>query len=151
MRKLIQAGGLFAAAMSFLFLALPVQAGNYARTDDGMIAFSGDNMPACDDPNVLGRIASRFAYRESHFWNSPLTIEQFEKIREVAFRPWGEPFIPRRFCTAVTLASDGHRRVVNYSVRKGLGPIGIGNDVQWCVVGLDPLMVFAPDCRAALP
>lgn len=149
MRKILM--GIVVAAVSyFLLQPLSAQAWGYPHTEDGMWAFPG-NPPNCGDLNVLSRIARRFAYREAEFWQSPLTIQQFEGICEVALRPWGEMFIPRRFCTAKVLTSDGRWRVVNYSIRKGLGPIGLGNDVQWCVVGLDRSFVFAPACRAALP
>lgn len=58
------------------------------------------NVPACDTPGALSRIQDHFATTESRFWNSSLTIDSFDHIREVAFRPWGEEYIPRRYCSA---------------------------------------------------
>ncbi|MFC0219645.1 hypothetical protein FHS82_002034 [Pseudochelatococcus lubricantis] len=150
MRSLVVAGAFAGAVLASLLAGAPAVARDDVRAEDRFLAFSG-NVPACDDPRVLRRIANRFAFREAHFWQSPLTIEGFERVRDVALRPWGDAFIPRRFCTAVSQISDGRKRVVHYSVREALGPIGIGSDVQWCVVGLDRHLSFAPACRAALP
>jgi hypothetical protein len=56
--------------------------------------FDGD-LPACEAG--LSTVASRFALKESRFWNSNLEILDFERVREVAFRPWERGTIPRRF------------------------------------------------------
>ncbi|MGV6876133.1 hypothetical protein ACUSIJ_26080 [Pseudochelatococcus sp. B33] len=167
MRSFIASGALAAAVSAMLLTGAPAFAADYGSygapqargrvlpgdippAEERLLRFSG-HVPACDDPRVLRHIAKRFAHREAHFWNSSLTIQDFERVREVALRPWGDSFIPRRFCTAVSQVSDGYRRTVHYSVREALGPIGIGSDVQWCVVGLDRHFSFAPACRAALP
>jgi len=109
------------------------------------------SIPACNDPSVLAKIASRFATRESRFWNSPLTIVSYERIRDLAWRPWGLDFIPRRFCSGVVLVSDGHKRRVDYSIREDLGPIGATWGVDWCVAGLDRHYAHAPNCKMARP
>lgn len=169
MRSFVATGSALAAAVSATLLAaVPAPAADYGlsgshraargyarpgdlpRAEDRLLPFSG-NVPACDDQRVLRQIARRFAHREAHFWQSSLTIQDFERVREVAERPWGDSFIPRRFCTAVSLVSDGYKRTVHYSVREALGPIGIGSNVEWCVVGLDRHFAYAPGCHAALP
>lgn len=161
-----------AAVSALLATALPVAAADYGReyaprgygakaphsrhvprAEERLLPFSGV-LPACDDPRVLRQIAKRFAHREAHFWNSSLTIQDFDRVRDVALRPWGDSFIPRRFCTARTHLSDGYERrvhTVHYNVREALGPIGIGSHVEWCIVGLDRNNAFAPACKAALP
>jgi hypothetical protein len=109
------------------------------------------DLPACDSPFVLGDIARAFATREERFWNSSLRIVSFEWVRQLAWRPWGLDFIPRRFCSGEVLVSDGHRRKIDFSVREGLGFIGVGYDTQWCVVGLDRNYAYAPQCKMARP
>ena len=37
---------------------------------------------------ALGKITARFAEKESRFWNSDLQILDFERVCEIAFRPW---------------------------------------------------------------
>src|SRR5215217_7883886 len=63
-------------------------------------------LPPCDSEAALGKISSRFAHKEGTFWNSSLTIQGFEKVRETASRPWAVNNIPRRFCSAIALVSD---------------------------------------------
>ncbi len=114
------------------------------------IAFSA-HLPGCDDASVLGKISSAFARKEGRFWNSSAEIQWFEKIRDVAWRPWGYDMIPRRFCTAVAILSDGRKHRVDYSVRENLGFIGMTWGVEWCVAGYDRNRAYAPSCRAARP
>jgi len=141
--------------------------------------YSG-NIPACDTPSALSRIQNHFATTESRFWNSSLTINSFDHIREIAFRPWGEENIPRRFCRAdvvVTgvegtpsfgtegaygsgayqggttgkVASGPRRHTVWYSIVEDGGFLGFSWGVEWCVEGLDRSWTFEPNCRMAKP
>ena len=113
-------------------------------------AYSG-NLPACDDPGVLARIADRFAQKESGFWNSPLQIGGYDRIREIGFRSNGLGYIPRRYCLARALGSDSRKRTLIYDVEESLGMIGWGYGVEWCVVGLDRDLAYAPACSALRP
>jgi hypothetical protein len=106
-------------------------------------------LPACDA--ALGTIASRFAQKEGRFWNSDLRILDFEKVRENAFRPWAAGTIPRRFCSAVALVSDGRKHAVNYAIGEDTGMIGMTWGVEWCVVGLDRNWAYNPRCKMARP
>lgn len=108
-------------------------------------------VPLCEEPGALGRIQARFAQKESRFWNSALQIVGFEKVRELAFHPWADATIPRRFCSATALVSDGIRRRVYYSIAEDLGMIGMTYGVEWCVVGLDRNWAYNPACRMARP
>src|SRR5262245_27216039 len=67
-------------------------------------------LPPCEA--ALGTIAYRFSQKEGRFWNSDLQILGFDRVREVAFRPWAPQTIPRRYCTAVAAVSDGHNHTV---------------------------------------
>ena len=107
--------------------------------------------PLCDEPAALGKIQARFARKESRFWASPLEIVRFENIREIAFRPWADNTIPRRFCSAHALMSDGARRPVHYSIIEDGGMIGASWGVEWCVVGVDRNWAYSPACRMAKP
>lgn len=116
---------------------------------------SGSNyegkLPSCDSPPVSEEIASRFALKESEFWHSDLTLDHFDRYREIAYRPWGKSFIPRRFCTARVLTSDGRHRIVSYAIAEDLGTIGVTWGVEWCVSGLDRNLAYAPACKMARP
>src|SRR5258707_6062791 len=52
---------------------------------------------------ALSTITSQFREKESTFWNSALQITGFERIHEIAFRPWQTDNIPRRYCSGAVL------------------------------------------------
>ena len=106
-------------------------------------------LPPCEA--ALGRIAARFGEKESRFWNSDLQILDFERVRETAYRPWAAGTIPRRFCSAVALVSDGRKHQVNYWIGEDTGMIGASWGVEWCVVGLDRDWAYNPRCKMARP
>ncbi|KQW21122.1 hypothetical protein ASC80_13385 [Afipia sp. Root123D2] len=103
---------------------------------------------------ALNAISYQFAEKESTFWNSSLQITGFDRVHETAFRPWsrGAPdTIPRRFCSANALLSDGRVRQVHYSITEDGGFAGYQSGVQWCVVGLDRNWAYNPSCKSARP
>jgi hypothetical protein len=106
-------------------------------------------LPSCEAG--LDRIAWGFAEKEGRFWNSALTITGFEKVREVAYRPWASNTIPRRFCSATAMVSDGHKHKVSYWIGEDTGFIGASWGVEWCVVGLDRNWAYNPACKMARP
>lgn len=106
-------------------------------------------LPPCEA--ALDTIASRFGEKEGRFWNSDLQIVSFDAVRETAFRPWASQTIPRRFCTAVALVSDGRRHTVHYSIGEDTGILGLTWGVDWCVVGLDRNWAYNPACKMARP
>src|SRR3954449_6463837 len=63
---------------------------------------------------ALGTITSQFGEKESTFWNSELKIMGYGRVHETAFRPWQSDNIPRRFCSADVMLSDGKMRMVHY-------------------------------------
>lgn len=110
--------------------------------------YEGD-VPPCEA--MLDTISSQFAKKESTFWNSALAITGFDRVREVAFRPWTNESIPRRFCEARAMISDGKPRLVRYGIIEDGGFASYGAGVVWCVVGLDRNWAYQPACRAARP
>ena len=116
---------------------------------------SGENysaqLPGCADEAVHGKIFSRFARKEAEYWHSDLTITQIDRVHEVAFRPWGKSYIPRRYCSARVYTSDGRKRVVSYAIVEDQGIIGATWGVEWCVSGTDRNFAYAPECKMARP
>lgn len=109
------------------------------------------NVPLCEESGPLGRIRSHFRAKEGRFWNSDLEIVDFQNVREVAMRPWVAGTIPRRFCKAEAVISDGVKRPVYYSIVEDGGLISMTYGVEWCVVGLDREWAYNPACRMAKP
>ena len=108
-----------------------------------------NKVPECTNWWALNTIRSRFSTKEGRFWNSSLSITEFDQIREVAYRPWADGTIPRRFCEGRAQTSDGVWRKLRYSIVEDGGVIGATFGVQWCVVGTDRNWAYNPDCRAA--
>jgi hypothetical protein len=108
-------------------------------------------VPLCEEPEPLNMIRRRFGTKEGKFWNSELKIAGFERIEEVAWQPWAPGTIPRRFCKAIAVVTDGVRRPMYYSITEDGGMIGIGIGVDFCVVGLDREWAYQPDCLRAKP
>jgi hypothetical protein len=109
------------------------------------------NLPFCGDPSVIARVANRFAEKEAQFWRSDLSLVTFDRVRPVAFRPWTTETIPRRFCTADVVMSDGRKTQVDYSVREDLDFLGNGWGIEFCVRGVDRNLAYSPSCRMARP
>lgn len=108
-------------------------------------------LPFCDSVAALDTISSRFAHKEGRYWNSSLTIQGYERIRETAYRPWAPNAMPRRFCSALALVSDGFKHPVHYAISEAGGMLGTSWGVEWCVVGLDRNWAFSPACKMARP
>ena len=110
------------------------------------------DMPACADPGVLSDLSGRFAAREWKYWDSGLSIASFDRVAEIGYRTNGLDYVPRRYCVARAIFSDGSLRKVTYSIASDLGWLGvIGYGLQWCVDGLDRNFAYGAECRAARP
>lgn len=135
-----------------LIAATPVSAGSWRERAYRLPGqdYSGV-LPFCDDRRVADKIASRFAQKESEYWHSPLRIVQTDRIRELAYRPWGPSYIPRRFCKARVMTNDGYFRELSYAIAEDQGMIGMTWGVEWCVDGVDRHLAFAPNCKMARP
>jgi hypothetical protein len=135
------------------------------RAEDRVFAYDAQ-LPACDDPGVIGRIQRRFDNREAAYWNSTLQLTSVEHIKQTHFRPNGQDLIPRRYCTARALTSDGRRHRLDFNLVEDAGitgwhgslffglvrfPTPGSYNVEWCLSGLDRHRTYAPDCRMARP
>ena len=139
-----------AAAFALTVSALPAGAASWLEMNTYMIGPRYDGIvPACE--YGLDVIASRFATKEGRFWNSALQITGFEKVRQVAFRPWADHTIPRRWCSATAYISDGTKRRVDYQIGEDTGFAGATWGVEWCVVGYDRNWAYNPACKMARP
>jgi hypothetical protein len=128
----------------------PVKAASWLEKNFWLSGPNYDGVvPACDA--ALDRIVSRFAQKESEFWNSNLRIVEIDRVREIAFSPWARGTIPRRFCRAMAKVSDGHWHPVYYWIGEDTGWIGANWGVEWCVVGLDRNWAYNPACKMARP
>ena len=140
---------LIGCAMALSLSAAP-SAREVTPAEKRVLPYTGA-LPLCGDPSVLAMVANQFAEKEAQFWNSDLTIVEYERIRPLAYKPWGLDMIPRRFCTATATLSNSRRHRVDYSVREDLDFLGNGWGVEFCVQGLDRNWAYAPACLMARP
>jgi hypothetical protein len=129
----------------------PAQLNLYDTPAEARWAPFFNDMPPCEDAGVLSTISGRFAGTQHEFWNSNLAIAGFERVREIGFRSNGLSYIPRRYCVARATMTDQKRRTVAYAIGTQLGIIGNTWGVEWCVVGIDPTLAYAPDCEVIRP
>ena len=128
----------------------PAEAANPLELNFGLFGPSYDGrVKACEA--ALGTITNQFQEKESTFWNSSLQITAYGQVHETAFRPWQSDSIPRRYCSADVMLSDGKLHVVHYSIIEDGGFSGFGQGVEWCVTGLDRNWAYNPGCKAARP
>jgi hypothetical protein len=137
-------------ALAMLAFGGAAQAANPAELNFGLFGPSYDGrVKECEA--ALGTITSQFQAKERTFWNSTLRITAYGDVRETAFRPWQSDNIPRRYCSAEVMISDGKQRTVHYSIIEDGGFAGFGQGVEWCVTGLDRNWANNPACNAARP
>jgi hypothetical protein len=139
------------AVVAFLALCGAAQAQGYSTPAEQRYSPYSANLPACDDPGVLSQITGLFEKKEAGYWNSALQIGGFDRIRQIGFRANGLGYIPRRYCVARAQVNDLKPRAVIYQISEDLGIIGWGYGVEWCVVGLDRNLAYAPGCQAVRP
>lgn len=154
-------------AAAFLMLSAGAALANGPRmpAEERYYAYDAQ-VAACDDPGVIGRIQSRFDWREGAHWNSTLQLAGVDRIRQTHFRPNGNDLIPRRYCTARAITSDGKHRTLWYNIVEDAGITGWHGslflglvrfptpgsfNVEWCMDGLDRHRTYAQNCRMARP
>ena len=125
-------------------------AGVIVPNEDRFAPFS-NVLPGCDDSGVLDRIRERFAQKESEYWKSGRTLGIADRIAEIGYRSNGSAYIPRRYCIARMELDNGRKVQVDYQVQADLGIIGWGYGVEWCVVGFDRNLAYAPACLVLRP
>lgn len=109
------------------------------------------DLPACNNAEVLWRVAGKFAGKESAYWASDLKINEVVDIKEIGLNSNGEDYIPRRYCVGMAKMSDNVVRPVVYQVQHSLGFASYTVGVESCVVGFDRNFAYAPDCSVLRP
>jgi hypothetical protein len=141
MRHAIMATVLSAACLA----AIPASAREEIPAETRLRGYSAV-LSACDSPDVLDSIQSRFNANERRYWNSNAEIIAFEKVRQAAFRPHGLDLIPRRYCAATVVLNNRRKTILRYSIIEGGAFAGLANGIQFCVAGYDRNRTAAPGC-----
>lgn len=113
-------------------------------------AHAWDRIPTeCENSAVLSRISAKFRHQVRNVPNLPdVSIDDFSKVHQHRYLPYSENHpIARRYCGATALLSDGRKRDVWYLIEDGMGLVGLGQNVEFCVAGFDRWMVYNGRCR----
>jgi hypothetical protein len=145
-----------ALTMGSALMAQPAAAASWWEMNFGLLSGPGydGRVPGCEWG--LYKIPSGFRSKETFFWGSDANLSEFTDVKEVAFRPWGDKVIPRRYCEAKVLVSSAQHdkqvwTKVYYSIGEDTGFAGMTWGVTWCVVGMDRNLAYAPNCKQARP
>ena len=129
------------------FSPLPQRpAGGTRPAEERHTPYAGE-LPACDDPGVLSRSETGSRRRKRVFgilrWD-----RRFDHIRKIGFRANGLPYS----APLLRRAQSQHRqlRPVIYEIEEHIGML-VSVRVEWCVIGLDPNLAYAPACSALRP
>jgi hypothetical protein len=130
-------------AIAFL-MALAATAAQAAGFKSGP---NGD-VPECGNAKVLMAIGKRFDHASKHLHKNGIAISAITKVHEHRFHERTERSpIARRYCGATAHMNDGRRRTLWYLIEDGMGFAGYGDNVEFCVSGLDPLRAYGGHCR----
>jgi len=134
------------ALVAFAAVAGIVASGGRASADS---LLSNLEARACEDPYILAKIVDRFRYQTRNVPHLPhVDITDFRGIHEHRYLPYGEDWpIARRYCGATAALSDGSDRTIWYLIEDGMGFVGIGDNVEFCVSGFDRWFVYNGHCR----
>jgi len=112
-------------------------------------AFSGGNFPACDAPRVLSHIQNRFGWADRHVLKRGLAIETIDRVHSNRSHTGNQYWsIPRLYCHGTAYMNDGHKRQIWWLIEGGMGFVGLGDNLEYCVSGLDPLKIHGAWCRS---
>jgi len=112
-------------------------------------AFGGKDFPACDAPQVLSFIQKRFVWTDQNLLKRGLAIDSIERVHRNRSRVGHEYWsIPRLYCHGTAHMNDGHKRQIWWLIEGGMGFAGIGDNLEFCISGLDPLKVHGAWCRS---
>ena len=100
----------------------------------------------CGNAKVLSTIDARFDHAFLH--KDKIAIESISKIHQHRLVDATERSpIARRYCGGVATMSDGRERTLWYLIEDGMGLAGLGDNVEFCVSGLDPMKAYDGRCR----
>lgn len=135
-----------AAALGAALIASSTQAADLPTRFQVPEAIEADN--PCADPDVLRRMADRFAWAERKTWHRGFVMASIENGRTGEHSFFEPGIVHREYCRADSLMTNGRRHAVYYTIEFGQGFASIGNYVDFCVVGLDPWRIHDEACRA---
>lgn len=122
----------------------------FASVSTGLIPLTASSARAeiaCESSSVLWSVSRKFHTYDRNVIKSGLRIEQLYDAHAVpSTNHIRETLIPRQYCKARAMMSDGRDRTVWYVIEYGQGFAGVSYRVDSCIPGLDPWHVYGADC-----
>ncbi|WP_099866279.1 hypothetical protein [Pararhizobium haloflavum] len=136
------------SASTLLALCLTAICLQPARAADYIVAPTTASI--CNEHRVLSRIVSRFDYADDNLLHTGLAIADFSAIQQTRYEPRTEKnLVERHYCRAYANMTDNRSRPIWFLIEGDMGYAGIiGDNVEFCVAGLDPLRVYGADCKS---
>jgi hypothetical protein len=105
-------------------------------------------LPDCTDSAVLGDIAHKFAYQDTHIVHSGLAVVGVDSIRQTRFKD-GPSLTDVRYCIGRAWLSNGRTSEVVFIIEGPMkGKYSLGYAVESCLPGFDPFRVYDGNCRS---
>jgi hypothetical protein len=112
------------------------------------IAFAS-SASSCESGAVISFINAGFDRHISTLLADDIAIADIDGAQERrAEKRAGHVMIERHFCHANAQMTDGKTRDLYYLIEKDMGFVGIGDNIEFCVSGLDPYYVYGNHCRS---
>lgn len=105
------------------------------------------SFPGCDAPVVIAKIHEKFAWSEWRHGYRGVDLVAVERIAERRVEYFGERPIPRRYCHARALLSNGRKVSMPYLIEEGMWVAGTRWNVEFCAAGHDRWHVYGGSCR----
>jgi len=141
----VQAG----SAIVRLFAGLAITAAIAAPAGADLYSYNYGltSLPACEAPEVIARIHQKFAWSEySHAYRG-VDLVSVDRIREKLTEYYGPRPIPRRYCSARAMLSNGKNVSMPYLIEEGMWVAGTRWNVEFCATGYDRWHVYGGSCR----
>lgn len=134
-----------AAALAASFASMVPQLPAWAAD---AVAIYAQEDPICAHRSVQSAIAHRFRHQVTHVPHLPnVGIVDLYGASLTRYEP-ATPNSPieRRYCAATAQLTDGQNRPVWYLIEYGQGFAGLGDNVEFCVLGFDRWNVYNAAC-----
>ncbi len=134
--------------MKRLFLMTVVAFSSTMSVGMPQIALAGPGS-GCDNSAVISFISARFDRHISTLLANDIAIADINGAQERrAEKRGGKVMIERHFCHANAQMTDGRTHDLYYLIEKDMGFVGIGDNIEFCVSGLDPYYTYGNHCRS---
>jgi hypothetical protein len=136
---------LIAFAVGLAFASVANAADTSGAASPAPLAAEADGL--CAAPRVLSGVISRFNWAERNTFKRGFELSGLANPRANPDPVLNVGVIPKRYCMAEAMMSNGTQSTAFYVVLMGQGLAGVGNGLDFCILGLDPWRIHDGECR----